>query len=66
MHQEEEDQVSIKLGVHIAGHPQRHDDPVPPCISRNNEDDHKDQQHPGTNSVDLDQELARFQLCFTA
>jgi hypothetical protein len=66
MHKEEENEVSIKLGMHISGQLQRDDYPVPPCISRNNEDDHEYQKQPGANSVNLDEELAGVQLCFTA
>jgi hypothetical protein len=66
MHQEEENQISIKLGVDIYGSSQRHEDPVPPCISRNDEEYHEDQKHPCTYPIDLDQQSAVFQLWITA
>jgi len=33
MHQEEEDQKQVQLGMHISGLLQRQDNPVPPGIS---------------------------------
>jgi hypothetical protein len=36
----------------------RHECSVVPGISRYQEDDHEDEEHPGTESVDLDEESA--------
>ena len=44
---------------------QRHDDPVAPGISRDQEDDHEDEKHPGADSVDLDKDSAGVQRAFT-
>jgi hypothetical protein len=49
----------------ISGQLSSDDYPVPLCISRNNEDAHEYQKLPGANFVNLDEELAGVQLCFT-
>ena len=51
--------------MYMSGQLPSDDYPFPPCISRNNEDDHEYQKQPGANSVNLDEELAGVQLCFT-
>ena len=54
MHQEEEDQKQVQFGMKISRLLQREDNPIPPGISWDQEYDHKDQKHPGANSIDLD------------
>ena len=63
--QEEEDQKQVQVGVQVFRLLQRQQDSVVPGVSRNQEDDHEDEEHPGTESVDLEEESASIQFEFT-
>lgn len=63
--QEEDHQIKVQLGVQVPGLLQRHKSSVVPGISRYQEDDHEDEEHPGTESIDLDEKSASVQLEFT-
>ena len=56
--QEEDDQKQVQIGVHVLGHLQRQQDSVVPGVSRYQEDDHEDEEHPSTESIDLKEESA--------
>jgi len=53
--QEEDHQIKVQLGVQVPGLLQRHKSSVVPGVSRYQEDDHEDEEHPGTESIDLDE-----------
>jgi hypothetical protein len=55
VNQEEEVQVHVQLGVNPPGLLHGHDDLLSPGVARDEEDDHKYQQYPGAEQVDLKQ-----------
>ena len=65
MDQEEENQIQVKLGVHISGLLQGQQCPVPPGISWDEKDYHEDEKHPGADSVYLDEKSASLQNIIT-
>jgi len=65
MCQEEEDQIQVKLCVHISRLLQGQQCPVPPGVSRDEEDDHEDEKHPGADPVYLDKKSASLQSKFS-
>ena len=61
----EEDQKQVQVDMQVFRLLQRHQGPVVPGVSRYQEDDHEDEEHPGTDSIDFDEEPASVQRKFT-
>ena len=51
--------------MHVLSHLQRQQDFVRPGVARYQEDDHEDEEHPGRESINLDEKSAGVQRKFT-
>lgn len=60
MAEKEEDQVYVQLSVKILSLSEREDDTVGPSITRDEEDNHKEEERPPANPIELYENAVNF------